>query len=66
MIRPHETRGSARRGCSPEDSYEVQPEEGGALLRHTVEGEAVHDLALEAFLDNVAVSVVGGRRACVG
>jgi len=64
-------------GLQAEDWFEVEPVEGGALLRHTVEGEAVgacealwreqiepvHDLVLEALLDNVAASVEGKHRA---
>jgi hypothetical protein len=64
-------------GLQAEHWFEVEPVEGGALLRHTVEGEAVgeceaiwreqiepaHDLVLEALLDNVAASVECENRA---
>ncbi len=56
--------------------FELEPTEGGTVLRHTVEGRAVgkyeaiwrerieplHDLILEAFLDNVEAALASDDR----
>jgi hypothetical protein len=59
------------KGLQVEHWFTLQPVEGGTLLRHTVEGEAVgdweeiwckkieplHDVVLEALLDKVEATV---------
>jgi hypothetical protein len=61
-------------GFQVEHWFEVEPVGDGSLLRHTIEGEAVgeyeaiwreqaepmHDLFLEALLDNITVAVACG------
>src|SRR5260370_543256 len=64
----------SRGGFQVEHWFEVEPVGDGSLLRHTVKGEAVgefeaiwreqaepmHDLFLEALLDNITVAVACG------
>ena len=66
VVRPEELQG--------EHWFELEPLEGGTVLRYTVEGRAVgkyeaiwcerieplHDLILEALLDNVEAAVASG------
>jgi hypothetical protein len=74
VVRPDELRA--------EHWFELEPADGGTVLRHTVEGSAagryeaiwreriepLHDLILEALLDNVESAAAGddgpARRAC--
>ena len=67
VILPEELRG--------EHWFEAQPVDGGALVSHTIDGEAVgayeaiwreriepsHDRILEAVLDNIEAAVAQGR-----
>jgi len=62
-------------GLQAEHWFELEPVEGGTVVRHTVEGRAVgkyeaiwcerieplHDLILEALLDNVEAAVASGN-----
>ncbi len=61
-------------GLRAEHWFELEGVDGGTLLRHTIDGEAVgtyeaiwreriepyHDLVLEALLDNIEAAVAGG------
>jgi hypothetical protein len=66
VVRPNELRG--------EHWFELEPAEGATVLRHTIEGSAsgryeaiwreriepLHDLILEALLDNIEAAIASG------
>ena len=63
-------------GMQGEHWFELRPADGATVVRHTIEGSAagkyetiwreriepLHDLILEALLDNVQAAVTGARR----